>query len=345
MMPRVCGGLGGDFIACGKWRSDMPKDYMWSSKLAILVFFLLIIQLVMCECKKSTDYIPFALSFGSYGDGDKNFNKPMGLDDRKVTLLVADYGNNRVVKYEKVSRTFIRKWGKYGTGDGEFNGPIDVAMYMEGIDPKYVYVVDSGNNRIQKFDGVGNFVGKWGTLGYGDGEFNQPISVDIDDEGYVYVTDFGNNRIQKFDSNGNFVLKWGSEGTDAGQFQGPYGIAFENDERFDPKYIYVTDQGNHRVQIFTKSGEFVRAFGSYGSGNGQLSSPSGISTQDGRSHIADTGNSRYMLFDISGKFVGKGGTKGTKDGQLMKPVGISHDGSFLFISDEELHRISVFARK
>ena len=323
----------------------MSKTYQWSNKLIILAFFLAMLQLVMCECKKPTDYIPFALSFGSYGEGDKDFNKPMGLDDRKLTLLITDHGNNRVVRSDKVTRTFLLKWGKSGTGDGEFNGPTDVTMYLEGIDPKYVYVVDSGNNRIQKFDGVGNFIGKWGTLGDGDGEFNQPVSVEIDDEGNVYVTDFGNNRIQKFDSNGNFVLKWGSEGTDAGQFQGPYGIAFENDEGYDPKYIYVTDQGNHRVQIFTKSGGFVHAFGSYGSADGHLSSPSGISTQDGRSYIADTGNSRYVLFDISGRFLGKGGTRGTKDGQLMKPVGITKDGLPLFVSDEEQHRISVFDRK
>jgi len=323
----------------------VPKTREWSAKLIILAFFLALVQLVNCECKKPTDYIPFLTSFGSYGDGNKDLNKPMGLDDRKLTLLIADHDNNRVVRYDAVTRAFLLKWGTSGTGDGEFNGPTDVAMYCEYIEPKHVYVVDSGNNRIQKFDGVGNFIAKWGTLGEGDGEFNQPVSVAIDDEGYVYVTDFANNRIQKFDSNGNFVLKWGSLGTDAGQFQGPYGIAFENHEHFDPKYVYVTDQGNHRVQLFTKSGEFVRAFGSYGPGNGQLSSPSGITAQDGRSYIADTGNSRYVLFDINGRFLGKGGSKGTGNGQLMKPVGITKDRLPLFISDEEQHRISIFDRK
>jgi NHL repeat len=61
-----------------------------------------------------------------------------------------------------------------------------------------VYVTDSGNNRIQKFDSNGNFITKWGTNGTGDGQFNAPLSTAIDSSGKVYVADFRNNRIQVF---------------------------------------------------------------------------------------------------------------------------------------------------
>jgi tripartite motif-containing protein 71 len=325
----------------------MYKILILLSKLIILAFLLALVTLSRCECKKSTspDYIPFFTSFGSYGEGDSNFKHPKGIDKGPATLVIADWGNDRIVRYDPVARAFQAKWGFSGTGDGEFMGPTDVAMYFEGMQLKYVYVVDQGNNRIQKFDGAGSFLAKWGTLGSGDGEFNNPVSIAVDDKGDVYVTDYGNNRIQKFDNNGNFLLKWGSQGTGTGQFNGPYGIATEGDENYNPKYIYVTDQGNHRVQAFTKSGEFVRAFGSYGSGPGQLRSPSGITVLDGESHVADTGNWRYVIFSIDGKFLGKGGSKGKGSGQFMKPVGISTDGLPLFISDEEQHKISVFRWK
>ena len=306
-------------------------------RLIMLALLLTSVMLLDCECKKPTGYIPFLFYFGIYGSGDECFNRPMGLEDRMLTLIVADYGNNRVVRYYTPSLTFQTKWGGPGTGDGEFDGPTDVAMYMEGVDPKFVYVVDSGNNRIQKFDGAGNFLAKWGTSGVGDGEFDHPVSIAVDDEGYVYVTDYRNNRIQKFDSDGTFILKWGSKGVSRGQFNGPYGVAFENDESYNPKYLYVTDQGNHRVQIFTKAGELVRAFGSYGSGDGRLSSPSAIDAQDGRSYIADTGNSRYAVFNISGRFLGRGGNR-----ELMKPVGVTIDGLPLYVSDEGQHRICLF---
>jgi tripartite motif-containing protein 71 len=61
-----------------------------------------------------------------------------------------------------------------------------------------VYVADAGNNRIQKFDPSGSFITKWGSLGSGDGQLNQPAGVAVDRLGNVYVADAGNNRIQKF---------------------------------------------------------------------------------------------------------------------------------------------------
>ena len=63
-----------------------------------------------------------------------------------------------------------------------------------------VYVADSGNNRIQKFDPNGTFITKWGTSGSGNGQFDGPDGIAIDDSGNVYVADWNNNRIQKFDS-------------------------------------------------------------------------------------------------------------------------------------------------
>ncbi len=39
---------------------------------------------------------------------------------------------------------------------------------------------------------------KWGSLGAGDGQFNQPEGVAVDGAGNVYVVDFRNHRVQKF---------------------------------------------------------------------------------------------------------------------------------------------------
>jgi len=61
-----------------------------------------------------------------------------------------------------------------------------------------VYVADTNNHRIQKFDSGGSFQAKWRSYGSGDGQFNCPGGVAVDSSGNVYVADTINHRIQKF---------------------------------------------------------------------------------------------------------------------------------------------------
>ena len=58
-----------------------------------------------------------------------------------------------------------------------------------------IYVVDSGNNRVQKFDSNGNFLLKWGSLGSADGQFATPLGIAVNSAGKVYVVD-AENRLQ-----------------------------------------------------------------------------------------------------------------------------------------------------
>ncbi len=61
-----------------------------------------------------------------------------------------------------------------------------------------VFVVDRGNDRVQKFDSNGNFITKWESTGSGDGQFESPIGITVDSKGIVYVVDGGNSRVQYF---------------------------------------------------------------------------------------------------------------------------------------------------
>ena len=90
--------------------------------------------------------------------------------------------------------TFVTTWGSSGTGDGQFNAPLGVATDGNGN----VYVADTNNNRIQKFDASGTFLATWGIAGSGNGQFSDPTGVATHGSGDVYVADAGNNRIQKF---------------------------------------------------------------------------------------------------------------------------------------------------
>ncbi len=68
------------------------------------------------------------------------------------------------------------------------------------------------------------FVGKWGSKGSGDGQFNYPGCVALDSLGNVYVADTWNHRIQKFTSEGVFLKKWGSQGSGDGELYCPWAL-------------------------------------------------------------------------------------------------------------------------
>jgi len=91
-----------------------------------------------------------------------------------------------------------------GTGNGQFNQPYDVDVDSSGN----VYVADTTNDRIQKFDSNGNYITQWGTLGSGDGQFTNPYGVAAGPFCNVYVADTTNNRIQEFAGSCNETLGW-----------------------------------------------------------------------------------------------------------------------------------------
>src|SRR5207247_8536861 len=141
---------------------------------------------------------------------------------------------------------FGTAWGSGGSGNGRFGhytGPWDVAADASGN----VYVADTGNHRIQKFDANGTFLTTWG--GYGrlgtDGQFYTLVGIGTDGSGHVYVADTDNERIQKFDASGTFLTKWGSFGSGDGEFRVRTGGAADGSGN-----VYVADSDNDRIQKF-----------------------------------------------------------------------------------------------
>ena len=211
-----------------------------------------------------------------------------------------------------------------GTGRGQFNQPIGVAVAPETADNAgTIYVVDSGNRRVERFDDGGGFVGLWGgeegALGLGTLETSTgalgPTGIAVGPDGLVYLADTWNHRIVVLNPNGDVIREIGIDParvdeaaaadttddpalvtTKPGLFFGPRAIAVTEDE------IYVVDTGNERVQVFAKDGTFRRAWGGKGSTPGQLIEPVGIALgPDGRVYVADSGNGRISVFTGEGE--------------------------------------------
>jgi len=92
--------------------------------------------------------------------------------------------------------------------------------------------------------------------------------------------------------------------------------------------IWVADSGHDRVLEFTSKHEYLRQFGSEGSGEGQFRGIRGIATnKEGDLYVSDYGNDRVQEFSPTGVFIRKFGSLGTGAGQLAGPTGIAVDSS------------------
>jgi hypothetical protein len=97
-------------------------------------------------------------------------------------------------KNPQVSIKLFQTIGDLTTEDENlsFNSPSDTAMDSAGN----IYILDSGNQRIQKFSPEGKYLATIGRKGQGPGEFNYPGSLDIDGQGNLYVLDPFVKKIQ-----------------------------------------------------------------------------------------------------------------------------------------------------
>src|SRR5206468_10108964 len=87
------------------------------------------------------------------------------------------------------------KIGQPGVDGGEFSSPTGIALDKDGN----IYVADTDNHSIQKFDKDGKFLARWGgEAGSQEGLFYYPRGLTCGSHGEVYVADSGNNRVQKF---------------------------------------------------------------------------------------------------------------------------------------------------
>ena len=124
------------------------------------------------------------------------------------------------------------------------------------------------------------------------------------------------------------------------QFDNPDGVAVGSAGK-----VYVVDKENNRVQKFTETGAFIRAWGIHGTGNGQFDEPNSIALDSpGNVYVTDFGNNRVQKFKNDGTFIAKWGSQGTGNGQFNGPTGIGIDFSTnnVYVADEGNNRIQEF---
>lgn len=199
------------------------------------------------------------------GHKDGQFNQPRAIAmTPDGGFAVLDAGNGRVELFDKDGK-FLKKFGSFGSGNGQFGlassngGPTGIAVDSQGN----IYVSDTWNYRIEKFDKDGNFVKAWGqgfdTKGVAATDqqnptgFYGPRGIFYDAKSnHIFLADTGNKRIVIFDTDGNYVSQFGTAGSGQGQFDEPVDVAVRSDGE-----VFVSDLNNHRVEILDQTGKYI----------------------------------------------------------------------------------------
>ncbi len=198
-----------------------------------------------------------------------------------------------------------------GGGLGQLDTPAGIAVSDDGT----IYVLNAGNQRIDRYNAEGEFLGIW------SGQVEEPLQLSwngfqggtglhFGEDGLIYIADTWNHAVVVVNPNGTVVRVLGNRGvqtdiTDEGDPMDQPGLFFgPRDVAVSGEYIYVTDTGNERVQIFGMDGTFITAFGGYGEDDGTFIEPTGIAiAPDGTIWVADSGNARLQVFDAEGNWL------------------------------------------
>ena len=181
----------------------------------------------------------------------------------------------------------------------------------------------------------------------GESTFNAPRDIAIAADGSLFVADSRNHRIVHLNAQGVFLNAFGGYGNvmdgdvPGGLMNEPWGVAVGPDGQ-----VYVADTWNHRIQVFTPDGQFLRMWSTFevnGLPDG-FWGPRGIAVdQTGRVFVTDTGKQRVVVFDSTGTYLTQFGSLGLEAGNLDEPVGIeiAPDGK-IYIADTWNYRVQVF---
>jgi sugar lactone lactonase YvrE len=225
----------------------------------------------------------YSLGTGNSGFGQNDINAPMSIEiDSNDNIYVLEVHRIHIFTAEGDNSY---SFGGIGFGEGEFGQVSGIAMDNDGN----IYVADTGmaKNCIHIFSNQGNFNYSYSSkIDHGGNTYD----VAIDNSGNIYVSDDLNCNIKIYDDQKNLIDAIDNGfGTEPGQLNLPRGIDVDSDG-----LIYVAELINHRIQVFTATGDY-----SYSISDG-LSFPSCVTVHKNKIYIGD-GSNCIMIFDKPGK--------------------------------------------
>jgi hypothetical protein len=192
-------------------------------------------------------------------------------------------------------------------------------------------------------------LGAWGQTGSAQFQYKRLGGVAADARGYVYAADTEGGGVLKYTTAGAYVRTLGRPKPPAhigdppppDTIRFPEGLAIGPDGKL---YVVEGTSDRTRVSVWTPTGRYLRGFGDFGSGPGQLDTPKQVAVDAGGFvYVADSGNSRIERYTPDGGFagsIGQGGSVIAGADQLADPRGVTvaPDGT-IYASDQLYRRV------
>ena len=142
---------------------------------------------------------------GTLGGKKGQFSHPTGVSVHYLTgnIFVSDQLNDRVQVFDKDGK-YLYKFGDRN-GAGKMKHPVRVDFHQNKV-----FVSQYMGGCLLVYDLNGTFLQQIGTPGNGEGQFNNPYGITINQSnGEIFVCDFRNNRIQIFSNDFQFKSQFG----------------------------------------------------------------------------------------------------------------------------------------
>lgn len=199
-----------------------------------------------------------------------------------------------------------------------------------------IYVSDTGNNRILKFDKNGNLIKIVGGFGWDKEQFYSPYDILASSALDIFVADYNNHRIERYDKDLNYISSFYSNENWEQQFQFGYPKSVASSIHGE---LFLIDGENIRLLKLNSFGEPEMSFGDFAEGKGRLLQPVQIAiSPDDKIYVSDSQANKIIVFDYFGNYLTEIGSN-----FLKEPQGIFFSTmKVLFVADQGNKRIVAF---
>ena len=267
----------------------------------------------------------FLGQWGAYGSGPGQLGAVDGLAvDAAGEVYVLDSSHDRIERFSASGR-LLGEWGSpghslrqfdFGSGEGP-DKPPGGGIALAG---RYLYVADSANNRIVRYDLDGSHPLLLASPGSAPGQVSSPRGLAVAG-GVLYVADEGNHRVQALTLSGRPLYAEGTFGKGPGQFVNPFGVAVHG------RRVYVVDDNNNRIAVLTRELHTLEEWSGAGTRYALSYIRAAAVDAAGHLYIADTGHERIAVFTAGGHGLFTFGEPGITPGQLIAPLAVAADGA------------------